>query len=147
MNARRRFAQSGVDLLFAPDVEQAFLAVLIRVEGGGEGVADPHLAIEPPDRLMRPLGEGRIGPQGMDEGQEFKDLRIVVKHLLEMRHEPFGVGRIARIAAAEMIGDAACVHGLEHGADRLAEARIAAAEHLIPEEAEDRRVGEFGRAA
>ena len=96
---------------------------------------------------MRPLGEGRIGPEGVNKREQFEDLRIVVEHLLEMRHEPFGVGRIARIAAAEMIGDAARVHRLEHGADRLAEAPVAAAEHLAPEETEDRRVGEFGRAA
>ena len=147
LEARRGVAQRGVDLLFAPDVEQAFLAVLIGVEGGGEGVADPHLAHQPPDRLTRPLGEGRIGPQGMNKREQFEDLRVVVEHLLEMRHEPFGVGRIARIAAAEMIVDAARVHRLEHGAHRLAEGRIAAAEHLVPEEAEDRRVGEFRRAA
>ena len=64
-----------------------------------------------------------------------------------MRHEPFGVGRIARVAAAEMIIDTARVQGHEQAADRLAELRVAAAEHLVPEEAEDRRVGEFRRAA
>ena len=147
MNAPRCLAQRGVDLLFVPDVEQAFLAVLIGVEGGGKGVADPHLAHQPPDRLARPLGEGRIGPEGMNEREQFKDLRIVVEHLLEMRHEPFGVGRIARVAAAEMIVDAAGVHRLEHGAQCFAEGRIATAEHLVPEEAEDRRIGEFRRAA
>ena len=96
---------------------------------------------------MRAIGECRIGPQRVDQGQQFEDLRVVVEHLLEMRHEPFGVGRIAGVAAAEMIVDAASVHRLEHGAQSFAEGRLAAAEHLVPEEAEDRRIGEFGRAA
>ena len=64
-----------------------------------------------------------------------------------MRHEPFGVGRIAGVTAAEMVADAARAHRLEQRAHRLAEARIAAAEHLVPEEAEDRRIGKFRRAA
>ena len=137
----------GVDLVLPPDIEEAFLAVLIGVERRGEGVADPHLAHEPADRLARAIGEGRIGPQRVDQRQQFEDLRIVVEHLLEMRHEPFGVGRVAGVAAAEMIVDAARVHRLEHRAQSLAEGRIAAAEHLVPEKAEDRRIGEFGRAA
>src|ERR1700733_779119 len=83
----------------------------------------------------------------MDERQQFKDLRVVVEHLLEMRHEPYRVGGIARVAAAEMVIDALRVHRLEHRAHRLAEGRIATAERLIPEEAEDRRIGEFRRAA
>ena len=147
LEARRGVAQRGVDLLLPPDIEQAFLAILIGVERGGEGVADPHLAHQPADRLARAIGEYRIGPQRVDQRQQFEDLRVVVEHLLEMRHEPFGVGRIARVAAAEMIVDAARVHRLEHGAHGFAEGRIAAAEHLVPEEAEDRRVGEFRRAA
>src|ERR1700727_3542345 len=36
LETRRRAAQRAVDLLFAPDIEQAFLAVLIGVEGGGD---------------------------------------------------------------------------------------------------------------
>src|ERR1700679_440756 len=83
----------------------------------------------------------------MDERQQFKDLRVVVEHLLEMRHEPYRVGGVARVAAAEMVVYAAGVHRLEHRAQRLAEGRIATAEHLVPEEAKDRRVGEFRRAA
>src|SRR6202020_954378 len=113
----------------------------------GESVPDPHLAHQPPERLTRPLGEYRIGPEGMDKSQQFEDLRVVVQHLLEMRHEPFGVGRVARVAAAEMIVDASRVHRLEHGAQSLAEGWVATAEHLVPEEAEDRRVGKFRRAA
>ena len=62
LEAGRGVAQRGVDLVLAPDVEEAFLAVLIGVEGSGEGVADPHLAHQPADRLARAIGECRIGP-------------------------------------------------------------------------------------
>ncbi len=83
----------------------------------------------------------------VDAGEELEDLRVVVQHLLEMRHEPHGVGGIAGVAAAQMIIDAAGVHRLEERASGIAEPRVAATEHLVPEEAEDRRVGEFRRTA
>ena len=146
LEAGRGVAERGVDLVLPPDIEEAFLAVLIGVEGSGEGVADAHLAHQPADRLTGASGECRIGPQRVDQRQQFKDLRVVVEHLLEVRHEPFGVGRVARIAAGEMIVDAAGVHRLEHGAQSFAEGRVAAAKHLVPEKAEDRRIGEFRRS-
>jgi hypothetical protein len=92
-------------------------------------------------------GQKRVRPQRLNQRQQFENLRVVVEHLLEMGHEPFGVGRIAGVAAAEMVVDAACAHRLEQCSHRLAEPRVAAPEHLVPEKAEDRRVGKFRRAA
>ena len=78
----------------------------------------------------------------MRERQQFEDLRVVVKHLLEMRHMPFGVGRIAREAAAEMIVDAAGAQRVEEFAHRVAKTRIAAAERLVLQR--KRKIGAFG---
>jgi len=46
----------------------------------------------------------------MGERQQLEQLRVVVQHLLEMRHQPLLIGRIAREAAAEMVVDAAARH-------------------------------------
>ncbi len=62
LEPRRGVAQRSVDLLFAPDIERTFLARLIGVERGREGVADPHLTRQPANRLARTFGEYPIGP-------------------------------------------------------------------------------------
>ena len=54
----------------------------------------------------------------MRERQQFEQLRIVVEHLLEMRHQPALVDRVAREAAAEMIVDAALADALERELDQ-----------------------------
>jgi len=54
---------------------------------------------------------------------QLSQLRIVVEHLLEMRHQPFGIDGVAREAAAQLIVDTAGGHAIarvEHHADGLA---------------------------
>ena len=53
----------------------------------------------------------------MRERQELEQLRIVVEHLLEMRHQPALVDGIARETAAEMIVDAALADALQRELD------------------------------
>ncbi len=77
--------------------------------------------------------------------QQFQQLRVVVQHLLEVRHQPEGVGRIPRIAAAEVIVDAALRHAVEHQVQRLLTLGRAGAERVLPQEPENRRIGEFHR--
>ena len=53
---------------------------------------------------------------------KLRELRVVVEHLLEMRHEPFGIHRVARKSAAELVVDAAGGHafaGVQHHSRRL----------------------------
>ena len=100
-------AEHGVDLVGGPDVEAALLALGIGVERGGEGVAGAHLAHQPGEGLARALGVDRRRRLGVGKREQFEDLRVVVEHLLEMRHAPFAVGRVAGEAAAEMVVDAA----------------------------------------
>ena len=54
-----------------------------------------------------------------DLGHQLDELRIVVEHLLEMRHEPALIDAVAREAAAEMIVDAALRDMGERQVDRL----------------------------
>jgi len=60
-----------------------------------------------------------------------------------MRHQPFGIGAVAGVAAAQMVVDAAERHAAQQQVERLPERRGAAACRLLREEAEDRGVGEF----
>ena len=43
----------------------------------------------------------------MRDREQLEELRVVVEHFLEMRHQPALVDRVAREAAAEMIVNAA----------------------------------------
>ena len=79
----------GFYLAERPDVEPALLAFRVGVEAGGEGAtAGRHLAGEPADSFDRPFAEQVVSGAGMGERQQFEQLGIVVKHLLEVRHEP-----------------------------------------------------------
>ena len=49
---------------------------------------------------------------------------VVVQHLLEMRHQPPFVGRIAREAAPDLIVDPAGRHGIQRGTDHRERMRI-----------------------
>ena len=58
----------------------------------------------------------RLAP---DLGHQLDQQRIVVEHLLEMRHEPALIDGVAREAAAEMIVDAALAMWVRVSVDRL----------------------------
>ncbi|HEY4748132.1 MAG TPA: hypothetical protein VIH38_11215 [Steroidobacteraceae bacterium] len=68
----------------------------------------------------------------MRERQELEELGVVVEHLLEMRHQPALVDRIAREAAAEVIVDAALRHAVEGELDGLEKTRVVAAHAGAP---------------
>jgi len=81
-----------------------------------------------------------------------RELRVVVQHLLEVRHEPFGVSRIAVEAAAQLVVDAAvghCVQGpARHGQGAAVSARASIAPSRPPQEELDGHwLGEPGRSA
>ena len=141
-------AQQLLDLALRPDVEFALLALAVGVERAGEGAAvDEHFPGQP--------GHGLVGADAVEVGarpgpgmgQQFEDLRIVVEHLLEMRREPERVGRIARIAAAEMVVDAALGHAVEQQQDGVAVLRIAGLGVSAPDQVEHGALGKFRRAA
>ena len=79
----------------------------------------------------------------MAERQNFEDLRIVIEHFLKMRHEPLHVRRIARIAAAEMIVDAAFRHLGHRQFDEIAIRLSPQPRARPPEQFENGRIRKF----
>src|SRR5437667_4123508 len=76
---------------------------------------------------------------------EAGELRVVVEHLLEVRHAPPGVGRVAVEAAAELVMDAARGHALERRRRHGERVRVARAAVIAEEERRHRRPGGPGR--
>jgi hypothetical protein len=136
-----------LDLLLRPDVEFSLLAFGIGVERGAESpLLRGHFTCEPVDRLVRADAKQRLAGMPMRERQKLKQQRIVVEHLLEMRHQPAFVDGIAREPAAEVIIDAALANALQRQLDHGEVALVAGALTGAPEEFKHHRVGKFGRA-
>jgi len=78
---------------------------------------------------------------------QLSELRIVVEHFLEMWHKPFGIDRITRKAAAELVVNAARGHSftrLQHHANGFL---VAEAFGVAKQELRLRRLRKFRRAA
>jgi hypothetical protein len=102
------------DLLGAPHVEGAFLSLRVRIAGGMERARRrTHVGEQVAEHLLGHRPEvGRSGePVGVDvePGQE----RVVVEHLLEVRHEPPGIHRIPVEAAGQLVPHPAGRHGAQ----------------------------------
>ena len=141
-------AEYARDLAGGPDVELAFLAFGVRVVGCREAAArHDHVALDPPDCFV----DAGLQPVGLrflpDLGHQLDQERVVVEHLLEMRHEPALIDRIAREAAANMVVDAALANMQKRVLHLLDAGDEAVAEAGFPEEVEDGCVREFGCAA
>ena len=111
LEQRRVDFEQGVDLVFTPDIELAFHALRVCIECRGEAAPiGNHLAQQPANRFA----DAQFGEQALvvapDMKQQVEQLRVVVEHLFEMRHEPCLVGGIAREATADMVVDAALAH-------------------------------------
>ena len=119
----------------------AFLAVAVGVARGEEAAARrPHVARRGTSsvvaRDLREVGApGRLGRLEVDDGEQ----RVVVEHLLEVRHPPRGVDGVAVEPAAELIVDAARRHRVERADDHVERRRVARAAMLAQQEEELRR--------
>ena len=111
-------ADGVLDLVERPDVELALLAFASRrrARRRTRRSSGRHLAREPLDGFLRARLNSGLPERCMRQRQQLEELRIVVEHLLEMRHQPALVDRVAREAAAEMIVDAALADALERDA-------------------------------
>src|SRR5665811_2324493 len=124
-------AQGLFDFGPRPDIELALLALRIGVERGGKGpLRRDHFAGEPLHGLSRALAEKLLAAALIGQRQQLQELCVVVQHLLEMRHQPALVHRVARKAAAEVIVNAALTHAIQRMLDRLEKARIAGCGNL-----------------
>ena len=153
LESRRIGAEQCVDLRFGPDVELPFLAFAVRVFGRSEGgmsgrrARRRHVAHHPVHRLRRALSVEQVRRCGVGERQQFEDLRVVVQHLLEMRHEPHARrSNSARSRRRDGHRYRPATSGAASGAAPLAlpGARCGT---VLPQETKDRRVGKFRRAA
>ncbi len=125
------------DLIVGPDVELALFAFGIGIERRRESpFRRGHFALEPGNRLLRALPVECFAAALMGGREQLEKLRVVVEHLLEMRHEPAFVDRIAREAAAEMIVDAALADMVERNLDGGEIARLAGAQARSPQQFE-----------
>ena len=141
-------AQDLFDLGARPHIELAFLAFGVGVEGSRErAVRRRHLAGEPADGFVGALAIEIVAGAQMREREQLEKLGVVVEHLLEMRHQPALVDRVAREAAAEMVVDAALAHMGEGELDELEEARLVAPLPGAPQKLEHRALRKFRRAA
>jgi hypothetical protein len=112
-----RLRDNLVDLGLAPDVVPALLAFGIGVVARGEAaVGRAHVGQNPDDRFLDSLPEQFLAGDLPVPGQPGDQLGIVVEHLLEMRHQPAMIDRVAGEAAGEMVVDAALADVLRgHG--------------------------------
>ena len=114
------FAEHLAQLVDGPDVELALDPLGVGVERRAEAALRPaHLAQRPVERLDADLGKALLarhlpGVQ-VGAGQE----RVVVEHLLEVRHRPGRVDRVAREAAANLVVDAARGHRVQRRRGQL----------------------------
>src|SRR5450756_338098 len=109
-----------------PDVEPALLALAVRVVRRGKpAFRRGQVAQHPLGRLYPdPPGQrrpGRAPPVDVDPQQQ----GVVVEHLLEVRHHPGGVDRVAGEAAAELVVDAAAGHRRGGALDQVERHRVA----------------------
>ena len=73
--------------------------------------------------------------------------RVVVQHLLEVRHQPVRVGAVAGEAAAELVVDAAIGHGVQRARHHRQDRRVAGSAPGSEQELEGHRRRELRRAA
>ena len=110
------FGDGGGHLFRGPDVEPALdtlgVGVLGRVHaalGGGQVPAD--VGDDAGHDVEIVLAAGDL--PAVEEGAQ--QAGLVVEHLLEVGHQPFGVGRVAGEATPEVVVDAARGHGVQGG--------------------------------
>ena len=118
----------------APDIRGAFLAVGVRVQAGGEGGPDhAQLACREVERGAHYLGVRRVGGDLPGVQVDARELRVVIQHLLEVRHQPQTVGGIACKAASKLVVDAASGHGVKSAPYDLERSRVTIAQ-VLPEQ-------------
>ncbi len=94
-----------------PGVELPLDPVGVGVEGGGEpALGGAELGEQEVGRLPRDALAERVPGLPPPAGVDAEQLRVVVEHLLEVRHHPAPVDRVAREAARELVVEASAGH-------------------------------------
>ena len=142
----------GVDdpghLRGGPDEVLPLLALAVGVGGGVEAAFGmPHVAQHVVERLLDDAAEFRLARHLVGLEVEPRELRVVVEHLLEVRHEPTRVHGVAVKAASDLVVHAALRHPVAGEEHRFEQRRVAGRAVLPQEELEGGRVRELGRPA
>ena len=146
--SRVLIAEQVAQLGWSPDVKLAFFAfgicILGRVEATGrvghipQDVADNLLDDVLEERITGGLIAHQVGP---------RELRVVVQHLLEMWHEPFRIGAVARETTAQVIVDTAARHTVQGAHDDIPRGFVSGPLPEAEQELQGHRLRELGRRA
>ncbi len=143
-----RVAAQCLELLERPHVEPPLDPFGVGVLGGEEApVGVAQVAQHVPDRLLDDPPVTLVpGDQPRVEIRADQQ-RLVVQHLLEVRHQPVGIDRVAVEPATDLVVDAAGGHRIERHRHHLQDLRRRIHDGLVEEEGEGHRLGELRGAA
>ena len=131
-----------------PAVELALVPFAVGVFRGVEAaVRVGHVPQHVIEDVARDLGVAGLAADQVGIEIQLRQLRVVVEHLLEMRHQPFGIHRVAGEAAAQVIVNAARGHavaGVQHHAHGLL---VVEAPGVAQQKLRLAGLGKLGRAA
>src|SRR5258708_23752439 len=92
---RSNLSRGGVEVVAGPDVILSFVTFAVGIERGIEtAVRRSHLAAYPLDRIVDDVAHLFVVSRLPEMRSESHEQRVVVEHLLEVRHQPLGVHRI-----------------------------------------------------
>ncbi len=138
-------SQRGENLIFAPEEERSLAPGAVGVGGRVEDtLGSGHVAQHMFQRLLRDAGVQRLARELEGEQVGAGELRLVVEHLLEMRHAPETVGRVAVKAAAHLVVHAAVRHGLQTPLGDGQRLGVPRAKRRLEQQQQLGLVGEFG---
>ena len=118
-----------------PDVEPALLTFGVGVERRGEpAVVGQQVCDHPVARLDRDPAGQRASGQSPPMGVHPSEQSVVVQHLLEVRHHPVVIDRVAGEASGELVVHPASSHALARDRDDLAAASGAGSRRMAEQE-------------
>ena len=140
--------EDGGDLLRRPDEGQPLVPLRVGVLRRGQAaLGQQQLALQVAERRLHDVAVARVARRHVAGQVRAGQERVVVEHLLEVRHEPDAVDGVAVEAPAELVVDAAVGHAVERDQGHLRRPRAGPPVPHAEQRREQRRRRELGRAA
>ena len=121
------------------------VGVLRSVEAAALAVAQPF--VHPANDVSRHRRKERNARRLVGVHVVLQQLGVVVRHLLEVRHHPALVDRVAMESSGKLVVDSAARHLSERRNDDVAHVRIARSRIAVQQQIDRRRMRKFRRAA